>query len=241
MPPDAPPRLITLYMVEQGGLGGMAANPAATSPSDNADTTVSATSGPAPGEALPPPAGRPAMADRLTEASPPASPSPSTQPAPARQARSSKAPASAEVLKKRTTDTTGQTGSAAGSATALTSPAAQAGAGSFASSDQGAAGTGSNDGNLQEPVLTSFSKPAYPRRSRQAGEEGKVVVEAHVSARGTLLQAVVLQSSGFVRLDEAARNSLARARFQPALRQGRPVEGRLRVPFVFNLRDEEGA
>lgn len=226
----------------QSASAGATAQASAPAPDQTLpQTTPPLPSPPAPASNPADDAPSPAIAERPHDAPPPPPPSSSSP----KRVRSSKAPPPVRASRTNSMD---NSAAPAGSAEGRASANATAPPGALAGTSLGADGAGGggqsadgNDSGVREPVLTSFAKPAYPRRSRQAGEEGKVVVEAHISARGTLLQAVVLQSSGYLRLDEAARSSLVRARFQPALRQGRPVEGRLRVPFVFNLRDEEGA
>ncbi|MSR61786.1 MAG: energy transducer TonB [Planctomycetes bacterium] len=65
--------------------------------------------------------------------------------------------------------------------------------------------------------------PIYPKLSRRTGEEGSVLCRLHLSATGAVLEVEVVESSGFVRLDEAAREMLGRWRFEPELVDGRAV------------------
>jgi len=67
------------------------------------------------------------------------------------------------------------------------------------------------------------------------GEEGVVVVSVRVSATGKGSNIRVVRSSGHARLDKAAISALARARFSPATRLGRPVESTLVKTFNFVL------
>ncbi|MEO5971504.1 MAG: energy transducer TonB [Bdellovibrionia bacterium] len=46
--------------------------------------------------------------------------------------------------------------------------------------------------------------PSYPRISRKLSEEGQVLLQLNFSGEGHLLEARLLKSSGFPRLDEAA-------------------------------------
>ncbi|MGM9426648.1 energy transducer TonB [Hydrogenophaga sp. MI9] len=48
------------------------------------------------------------------------------------------------------------------------------------------------------------AKPAYPRYSLTLGESGSVTLSIRIEANGTASDVVVLKSSGFPRLDEAA-------------------------------------
>lgn len=78
-------------------------------------------------------------------------------------------------------------------------------------------------------------KPAYPVASRRLGEEGKVVLRVKVSPGGTPTAVEVKQSSGFPRLDEAARSAVEHWRFVPARRGDEAVESWVSVPIVFSL------
>lgn len=77
--------------------------------------------------------------------------------------------------------------------------------------------------------------PVYPRASRRLGESGLVVVRVFVDADGMPRQLQVAQSSGFVRLDEAALDGVRRARFKPPTENGRPTAGWARIPIPFEL------
>lgn len=77
--------------------------------------------------------------------------------------------------------------------------------------------------------------PAYPRASRRLGESGLVIVRVFVDADGMPRQLQIAQSSGFVRLDEAALEGVRRARFKPPTENGRPTAGWARIPIPFEL------
>jgi TonB family protein len=78
-------------------------------------------------------------------------------------------------------------------------------------------------------------EPVYPRASRRLGEAGLVVVRVFVGTDGLPKQLQVLQSSGFVRLDEAALDGVRRARFKPPTENGQPTAGWARIPIPFEL------
>lgn len=78
-------------------------------------------------------------------------------------------------------------------------------------------------------------KPVYPAMSRRQGEEGKVVLRVRVSAQGASLAVEIKQSSGFTRLDEAARAAVERWRFVPARQGSEAVESTVLVPLHFSL------
>jgi periplasmic protein TonB len=77
--------------------------------------------------------------------------------------------------------------------------------------------------------------PTYPSLSRRLGEEGLVVLRVQVSAEGRALQVELKKSSGFERLDNAARKSVEKWRFVPARQAGIAVASWVEVPLQFSL------
>lgn len=77
--------------------------------------------------------------------------------------------------------------------------------------------------------------PTYPAASRRLGEEGRVLLRIKVSAQGLPLRVEIKQSSGFQRLDDAARAAVERWRFIPARQGGEAVESSVLVPLQFTL------
>ena len=66
------------------------------------------------------------------------------------------------------------------------------------------------------PVIdakTNCAKPEYPSASRRLDESGTVIVRFLIDVDGRVLESKVETSSGFSRLDEAARTALGRCRF----------------------------
>lgn len=78
--------------------------------------------------------------------------------------------------------------------------------------------------------------PDYPRVSRRMGEEGRVLLRVLVSAGGLANRVLVKQTSGYVRLDEAALDAVRRWRFVPAQQGGNPVDAWVVVPITFSLK-----
>ena len=78
-------------------------------------------------------------------------------------------------------------------------------------------------------------RPDYPAQSKRLGEEGKVVLRVLVNQQGTAERIEVQKSSGFARLDDAARQAVQQARFKPHLEDGRPVPVFAIVPITFRL------
>jgi protein TonB len=81
-----------------------------------------------------------------------------------------------------------------------------------------------------------LTQPDYPMEARHFGEEGRVTLSILVGADGRVLDAKATQSSGSVRLDQAAiKEARLHWRLRPALRNGVPFEQWLTVPVVFRL------
>jgi len=78
--------------------------------------------------------------------------------------------------------------------------------------------------------------PAYPALSRRLGEQGRVLLRVYVHADGAAGQVEMRESSGFERLDRAARETVSRWRFVPARQGERPVPAWVLVPISFSLR-----
>ncbi|MDQ5878831.1 MAG: periplasmic protein TonB [Pseudomonadota bacterium] len=78
-------------------------------------------------------------------------------------------------------------------------------------------------------------KPVYPPMSRRMNEEGKVVLRVRVSAQGQPLAVEIKQSSGYARLDEAAKTAVERWRFVPARQGSEAIEASVLVPLNFTL------
>ncbi|MFJ2995567.1 energy transducer TonB [Pandoraea sp. NPDC087047] len=77
----------------------------------------------------------------------------------------------------------------------------------------------------------------YPTQSRRVGEEGTVTLRLVIDTRGVVSSANVVKSSGFPRLDQAARTAALAMRCAPPMQNGRAVEAAATKPFNFNLND----
>ncbi|MFN4328810.1 MAG: energy transducer TonB [Limnobacter sp.] len=78
-------------------------------------------------------------------------------------------------------------------------------------------------------------KPVYPAVSRREEEQGVVVLRFLVNAEGTVVQSEVKSSSGYARLDEAARQALSLCKFQPGTSDGKPVQGWAQLKYEWRL------
>jgi protein TonB len=93
-----------------------------------------------------------------------------------------------------------------------------------------------------EPVRTppvvsanTCEKPSYPAAALRANEVGTVRLSFLIEADGKVLDSKVERSSGFRRLDEAARAGLSLCKFRPATVDGRPERARARIDYVWKL------
>lgn len=97
-------------------------------------------------------------------------------------------------------------------------------------------------GPRAEPVRTApvvnaaqCEKPEYPSASRRLEEEGTVHLRFLVGVDGKVIQSEVEKSSGFKRLDEAARAGLAKCQFRPATVDGKPEQAWASMRYTWRL------
>ena len=120
----------------------------------------------------------------------------------------------------------------ADAAAVMISPHAAAGQAAAAQANQAAAASiparplAVAPGNVQ---------PEYPEQAKRRGIEGRVVIQAVVSADGRTASASVATSSGSQVLDQAALVAVRSYRFSPASRGGVAVQGVAELPFTFRL------
>ena len=81
--------------------------------------------------------------------------------------------------------------------------------------------------------------PRYPAISMEEGEEGTVRIAVHISPEGKIVSATVLSDSQMenrpIRLERAARKAALLGIYLPTIRDGKPVDTRLLLPFKFIL------
>ena len=78
-------------------------------------------------------------------------------------------------------------------------------------------------------------KPEYPSASRRLEEEGTVHLRFLVGVDGKVIQSEVEKSSGYRRLDEAARAGLAKCQFRPATVDGKPEQAWASMRYTWRL------
>ena len=75
----------------------------------------------------------------------------------------------------------------------------------------------------------------YPPESKQAGEQGRCVVQMTVGKDGIVTQPSIVTSSGFPRLDRACLASVSGQHLIPATENGEPVEDVVSMPIDWKL------
>ncbi len=91
--------------------------------------------------------------------------------------------------------------------------------------------------NVEQPTLRYKTKPMpiYPTQSKELGEEGTVRLKIIGGKDGTVKQAVIVKSSGYLRLDDAALAAVKKSSFHPYLVNGKAAEFSLQLPVAFRL------
>jgi protein TonB len=82
---------------------------------------------------------------------------------------------------------------------------------------------------------SSCEKPEYPSASKRLEEEGTVQLKFLVGADGKVIESAVEKSSGFRRLDEAARAGLSKCQFKPATVDGKPQQSWASMKYTWRL------
>jgi len=98
------------------------------------------------------------------------------------------------------------------------------------------AGTPAGVRTQAKPDYLSNPPPPYPASSRQSGEQGVVMLTVSVTEQGRAAAVRLRRSSGFPRLDAAARSAVQRWRFSPAKIGGIAVATEVEVPVRFQLK-----
>lgn len=78
--------------------------------------------------------------------------------------------------------------------------------------------------------------PDYPPASKAAGEAGTVALRFLVDPDGRVAESQIESSSGFPRLDEAARAALSLCQFTAGTADGKPERSWARLRYVWKLR-----
>jgi len=84
------------------------------------------------------------------------------------------------------------------------------------------------------PEIISQAKPAFPDEALKKNLEGKVFLRVLVDANGNSAKVEVLKSSNSI-FDEAAITAAKNYKFNPAIKDGKPVSVWVVIPFNFAL------
>jgi len=83
--------------------------------------------------------------------------------------------------------------------------------------------------------FTSCAKPKYPKEALHGWQEGTVKLEFLVGADGSVKGAAVAATSFHPLLDSAALDSISRCRFKPGTKDGKAIESKVTVQYVWSL------
>ena len=89
-------------------------------------------------------------------------------------------------------------------------------------------------GEVKAPILQQKVDPTYPEAARKARMEGVVILEAIITASGSVEEVRVLKSVNPL-LDTSAVRAVQQWRYKPATLNGRAVRVYLTVTVTFNL------
>lgn len=85
-----------------------------------------------------------------------------------------------------------------------------------------------------------FTPPRYPAAALETKTSGKVVLRVLVSADGSVKDVVVDESVPAGVFDAASIEAARKWRFNPAIKDGQPVDGWVRVPVEFEWEPPAG-
>lgn len=77
--------------------------------------------------------------------------------------------------------------------------------------------------------------PRYPPQSRKLREQGLVMLRVLIDERGVACSIEIESSSGYARLDRAAREAVSQAAFRPYVEDGAPRRAMVLIPIEFSL------
>ncbi len=77
--------------------------------------------------------------------------------------------------------------------------------------------------------------PAYPEAAAMLHEQGRVLLLVHVGPDGSAATVDVMESSGYLLLDRAAHDAVAKWHFRPAMANGVPVASQMPIEINFDL------
>lgn len=100
--------------------------------------------------------------------------------------------------------------------------------------------TATMKGVRTRPRYLDAMRPPYPKRAREMGWEGTVVLRVEVHPDGTVGAVSIHRTSGYLTLDEAALTAVKRWRFAPPTDGAFSFATVVDVPVRFDLKEQEG-
>jgi len=88
----------------------------------------------------------------------------------------------------------------------------------------------------EAPVALSKIEPVYPEIAREAGIEGRVVVQVFIDENGKVTDTKILEGIPESGLNEAAINAVTQTKFKPAMLRDQPVGVWITIPIDFALK-----
>lgn len=73
------------------------------------------------------------------------------------------------------------------------------------------------------PEMLEYVEPEYPELLKKAGIEGTVYIKAFIDKDGNVGDVKIAKSSGHEEMDRAAATAAVKAKFRPAIKDGKPV------------------
>jgi protein TonB len=89
--------------------------------------------------------------------------------------------------------------------------------------------------SFEPPHLVYLPTPEYPAIGQRLGKEGTVNLRVLVGANGRVLEAEPVGERLGMGFEASARRAAFNARFEPARRNGEPVDGEARIAIHFRL------
>lgn len=89
------------------------------------------------------------------------------------------------------------------------------------------------------PSVKDLPVLIYPKSAQQNNYTGNTTVQIFISKLGKVIDAKVLRSSGYVVLDDAAKDYCERITFYPAMVNGIPINSKSIYKVKFDLSDQE--
>ena len=86
-------------------------------------------------------------------------------------------------------------------------------------------------------ATSSCETPEYPSQSRRLQESGTVQLRFYVGVDGRVIESTIERSSGYRRLDEAARLALSKCQFKPGTVDGKPEPSWASLRYVWKIED----